>query len=586
MRALDAGNAHSTWGMIKVLIRGYRLRMLAVAATAFLAGLFEAAFLVLVTRAAVGLTQSDESLQLTGNFDVSFGTAAAVCAVLIAGRFCLAVAARWNAARLTTEVLGGLRKRIARSYLEAGWGAQQAERVGGLENLVGAYSNQAMKLVDGVMGVMLAGANLVSLLGLSIAVQPLGALLVLVSVGVLGLMLRPLRLYARRKSYESVLATRSVALGVTETAEMGLELHVFDVNGHAGEKLDGLIDFGTRQSFLAHVAGGILQPVYMTVAYVALLLTLVAISVGNSSDFAGLGAALLLMLRSLGYGQSLQASWTSVVSSSPSVRELFLYRDHFSAAKPQYGESAVGSLGPLEVQDVWFSYDGETDVLKDVSFNAEPGEIIGIVGPSGGGKSTLVQLLLRLRTPTAGQILADGRSIDDFTRADWARRVTFVPQRPRFFEASVADNIRFLRRGVTDEQVEEASRGARLHDDVEAWNGGYERSVGPRGDNLSGGQQQRLSIARALVEEPDLLILDEPTSSLDVRSESLIRETLISLSERMTIFIIAHRLSTLDICDRIMVLQDGQIRALGPPDVVASTNDFYDEALRLSGMRS
>ncbi len=210
---------------------------------------------------------------------------------------------------------------------------------------------------------------------------------------------------------------------------------------------------------------------------------------------------------------------------------------------------------------------------------------VGIVGPSGSGKSTLVQLMLGLRQPTAGRVLAQGREIQHFSRSEWARRVTFVPQAAHLMAGTVADNIRFLRDDVSDADIEQAARLAHLHEDVVAWPEGYGRDVGERGGHLSGGQQQRLCIARALVENPDVLILDEPTSSLDVRSESLIRETLSELSKRMTVVVIAHRMSTLEICDRIMVIQDGQLKGFDTPDNLETTSPFYREALALSGMR-
>ena len=171
------------------------------------------------------------------------------------------------------------------------------------------------------------------------------------------------------------------------------------------------------------------------------------------------------------------------------------------------------------------------------------------------------------------------------SRAEWARKVTFVPQQAHLVAGTVADNIRFFRDDVSDEQVAEAARLANLHDEVLAMVDGYDRQVGEQGSHLSGGQQQRLIIARALVEDPDVLILDEPTSSLDVRSESLIRKTLDQLRERMTVIIIAHRLSTLDICDRIMVIQDGELKAFDTPENLEKDNDFYREALALSGLR-
>ena len=181
--------------------------------------------------------------------------------------------------------------------------------------------------------------------------------------------------------------------------------------------------------------------------------------------------------------------------------------------------------------------------------------------------------------------MADGRPIGELSKREWARKVTFVPQAPHLIAGTVADNIRFLRDDVSDADIREAAKLAHLHDEIEAFREGYEHPVGEHGSHLSGGQQQRLCIARALVENPDVLILDEPTSALDVRSEHLIRSTIVELKEHMTIIIIAHRLSTLDVCDRIMVIQSGELKGFDTPVNLARTNDFYNEALVLSGLR-
>jgi ABC-type multidrug transport system fused ATPase/permease subunit len=259
--------------------------------------------------------------------------------------------------------------------------------------------------------------------------------------------------------------------------------------------------------------------------------------------------------------------------------------DHFEQGKRHDGGQSVGSISRVEVDHVTFAYPGDKSVLHDVSLSIEQREIIGIVGPSGGGKSTLVQLLLGLRDPQEGRILADGRNIAELDKLEWSRKVTFVPQAAHLIAGSIADNIRFLREDVTDEDVERAARLAHLHDDVIGFDGGYDRQVGEQGGHLSGGQQQRLCIARALVENPDVLILDEPTSALDVRSEHLVRETLLTLKERMTVIVVAHRLSTLDICDRIMVIQAGELKGFDTPAKLEQSSDFYREALALSGMR-
>ena len=318
--------------------------------------------------------------------------------------------------------------------------------------------------------------------------------------------------------------------------------------------------------------------------YLAVVLALAVVAAIDTADLTSVGAVMLVMLRSLSYGQAMQTSIANVNAGLPFLGalddELARYR---RAALVDHGQP-IGAVGALRLQDVSFEYATDTPVLRDVSAVIEPREVIGIVGPSGSGKSTLVQLLLGLRAPTAGLVLADQRDISVLSRAEWARKVTFVPQQAHLIAGTVADNIRFLRDDVTQEQIEEAARLANLHDEVLAMAGGYQREVGEQGSHLSGGQQQRLIIARALVENPDVLILDEPTSSLDVRSESLIRATLDSLRERMTVIVIAHRLSTLDICDRLMVIQDGELKAFDTPENLEKDNEFYREALSLSGL--
>ena len=254
---------------------------------------------------------------------------------------------------------------------------------------------------------------------------------------------------------------------------------------------------------------------------------------------------MLLMLRSLGYGQTVQSSFTSVTASLPFLQALDQQLTLYQAGRKHDGGVPVGSVGQLDLTHVTFSYVPGQPVLRNLSVSIPQREVVGIVGPSGGGESTLVQLLLGLRDPDSGEIRADGRSISDLSKAEWARKVTFVPQTANLIAGTIADNIRFMREGVTQSDVEHAAALAHLSNDVAGFADGYAAPGGHEGWAASGGQQQRVCIARALVEDPDVLILDEPTSSLDVQSEHLIRQTLVELKERMTIVIIAHRLSTL-----------------------------------------
>jgi ABC-type multidrug transport system fused ATPase/permease subunit len=375
------------------------------------------------------------------------------------------------------------------------------------------------------------------------------------------------------------------ATSLSEVSQLGMEVHVFRVQDEADRQVQNLIERNARVNERLSFLRGMVPAIYTGLAYLALVGALAVVAASDTASLTSLGAVMLVMLRSLSYGQAAQTSVASIISTLPYLDTYEARLQEYRTAKVVDHGAPVDQIGTLELVDVSFSYVPGQPVLHHISATIPPREIVGIIGPSGSGKSTLVQLLLDLRQPTEGRVLSDGRDVRTLSREQWARKVTFVPQQAHLIRGSIADNIRFLRPGVSDEDVERAARLAHLHDDVKAFPEGYQRDVGERGGHLSGGQQQRLCIARALVEQPDVLILDEPTSSLDVRSESLIRRTLDELRSRMTVIIIAHRLSTLDICDRIMVIQDGELKAFDTPANLEQSSDFYREALVLSGLR-
>lgn len=554
-------------------------------ATAFIGGVAEAVFLVTVTRAAFAVTGGSDRVGVIASRFLSLNETLLLALGLVLLRIVAALLAAWQSARLSSHVVAQIRRRVARAFLDAEWKVQHAQRGGSLQELVVSYSGSATNMISSLNSGLVALANLTAMLGLALVVDPLGALVMVGSVFLLAIVLRPVRAAVRRRAHDHTTAGMELAVAVNEISTLGMELHVFKVQSEASDSLNDRIERTRRARRRLDLALGVTSPIYSGLAYMALLAALAVVSLSSAANLSSLGAVMLVMLRSLSYGQALQTSYVGVTSSVPALTELRRRLDLFENARRIDGGMPVERISCIAADHVTFSYDGEHDVLCDVSFTIEKREIVGIVGPSGGGKSTLVQLMLGLRDPKVGRVLVDGRDLRDLDKTQLCRRVTFVPQAAHFVRGSIADNIRFMRKGVSIADVEHAARLAHLHDDIVGFREGYERDVGDQGGHLSGGQQQRLCIARALVERPDVMIMDEPTSALDVKSEHLLRSTLVELRERMTIVVIAHRLSTLDICDRIMVIQDGELRGFDTPSNLSISSDFYREALELSGLR-
>ena len=554
---------------LKFVLVGHRRMIATIATSAFVGGLLEALFLVMVTRAAFAVANGQDRIGILSGRSLSLPSALLLAVGLISIRMVLAAYAAWESANLSAGTVARIRGTLSAAFLDSSWEVQQAQQAGSLQELLTTYSGHASYMVSNLAQGVVSAANLVALLGMAVA-------------GMLALPLRPLRRLVGRRGDAANRIGMDFATSVNEVSELGLELHVFQVQEEAKTAMGATIERARRAFARYQFIAGLGTPVYTGLAYLAVVGALAVVSTSNTTSLTSLGAAMLVMLRSLGYGQGVQNAVLSVAGAAPAIDELQDRLQIFTAGRRADAGEPVGKVDRIGMDGVSFAYPNSKPVLRNVSFTIKPH---GIVGPSGAGKSTLVQLLLGLREPDKGWVLADGRDIATFDRGEWARRVTFVPQAAHLIASTVAENIRFFRPGVSQEDVERAARLAHLHDEIVDWAEGYEHQVGTHGGHLSGGQQQRLCIARALVEQPDVLILDEPTSALDVRSEHLVRSTLEGLKERMTVIVIAHRLSTLTICDRIMVIKDGELKDFDTAGQLERSSEFYREALALSGLR-
>lgn len=305
-----------------------------------------------------------------------------------------------------------------------------------------------------------------------------------------------------------------------------------------------------------------------------------SITVGTLAAFVGYLELLFGPLRRL------VASFTTLTQSFASMDRVFQLIDEGYDIKNGVGAQPIEiKQGRIDIDHVSFQYnDNEAPILKDINLSIEKGETVAFVGMSGGGKSTLINLIPRFYDVTSGQILIDGHNIKDFLTGSLRNQIGLVQQDNILFSDTVKENILLGRPTATDEEVVEAAKMANAHDFIMNLPQGYDTEVGERGVKLSGGQKQRLSIARIFLNNPPILILDEATSALDLESESIIQEALDVLSKDRTTLIVAHRLSTITHADKIVVIENGHIVETGTHRELIAKQGAYEHLYSIQNL--
>ncbi len=565
-----------TRGPLWRLTDGYRKRIALLGAVTLAGALIEAAFLVLLTSALLGLAEGGREVNLRFGPALSLQAALVISAVAVVVRLGLSVVGASITARLSSDVTLAQRRRLAHAYLDADWPLQSREPSGRLQELLTSFVGRTTSAMLHVAQAVTAVLSLVAFIGTGVVVDPVATLAMLVALALLALCLAPIRTRIRRRSTTWAGTNLKFAGSIAEYGSLGQEIQTFGVREQVGERIDDLARANTDEQRSVQALNGLLTPLYTFLAYVAIIGGVLVLSRTGVGNLAAIGAVMLLLLRSLSYGQQLltvAGQLTAAVPFLEGVDETFA---RYSTAARPVGVERPEGVAPLVLEDVSYRYAASREAaLNGIDLTIERGQAVGVVGPSGAGKSTLAQVLLGLRLPDSGSITADGVPIADIERDWWTSKVSYVPQDPLLLTASVADNIRFFRSGLSDEAVVEAAVRANIRDEVERLPDGFATHLGERGSALSGGQRQRISIARALVGSPELLILDEPTSSLDAHSERLIRDTLAELRGKVTVVVIAHRVSTLELCDRIITIENGRVTSDGAPGDLAGHRDYH-----------
>lgn len=537
--------------------------------------------LVLVARVAIAATGGREEVALGAGLSASGPMVLLLALGALGAKLLLNVSSAWFGARQAAETVRCGRLTLLETYFRTDWATQSKERLGELQD----YLTTSVSRLNHITQAFISGLNSLASFAVvtlsAIAINVYAAVGCALAAAMLLVLLRPLAHKTKEYSRAQSRAGRSLAADVTEAVRMSQEVRVFGVRSRVLRSLAQAEERASRPLRLGNFTSTSAPVIYQTLALVFLVLAVGAVDLAGGDNVTSLGAAVLLLLRGLGYGQQLQTSLQSLANSLPFLDALHARKLVYETNVEDAGTTSIGSIGAVELSHVSLAYDSGREVLHDLSITIGRSEAVGVVGPSGSGKSTLLQLLLRLRAPTRGLITVDGVDLWEISAEAWSDRVAFVPQDARLLNGTVFDNIAF-HRDLSTEQVEQAARLAHIHDEITSWPDGYQTQVGESGNRISGGQKQRVAIARALAGAPDLLVLDEPTSALDLLSEAKLQETLTGLRGRVGLVIVAHRLSTIVHCERVLVLQDGRCQGFDSHARLLETSSFYRDAVQVS----
>lgn len=558
------------WPKLWPLVKPDRWGLLALIAASIPVGLLQGGLVALVAETGVAMAGGERevtlqvatlstSLRVTTAISVGFGLALLL--------LMLSMVTSYYPARIVANTQARFRDAIFHQFIHTSWDVQARESDGHLQEVMTTQVTfTAMLLLRLAKGIPEA-CILLGLLASAFLLAPVTALAMAAFGTVLFVALRPLANRTRGFAQRHALNSEHFAAAVNESVQLGEEYHVFGVEEAQADavarKVEEVRQPFMMSRFMVDLVGGI----YGSLVLILLVAGLASLQYFSVDRLGAIGAVVLILLRALSSGKDLQSTYTQLHNNVPYLERAVASLERYIASAVSTGDVPLAQPETFAFDRVSYRYEPDEPALEGVSFTVRRGEAVGIVGPSGAGKSTIVQILLRLRRPMSGRYLVDDEDAWIYTHDGWTRSVAYVPQQPRLLLGTIAENIRFHRRDVSDEDVERAARMAHVHDEIVAWPGGYDRMVGQGAAALSGGQRQRLCLARALLTSPDVIVLDEPTSSLDPRSEQLVQQSLRGLRDRgVTLFIVAHRATTLEFVDQLLVLQQGRCDYFGPND--------------------
>jgi ABC-type multidrug transport system fused ATPase/permease subunit len=476
------------------------------------------------------------------------------------------------------------RRALFSTMLSAKWPYLSRQNMGHLEQLLTTNIIYASQLFLYISTTILIIAKTMMYVTIAVNVSLWAAVMSIVVGGVVFLILRPLFYRTRVIGMQAETNNRSLAHFVAE--------HVAGMKALKAMAVEDEVEKGGESYFervrafnvgilsLRTIIGMTIQ--FAGILFIAAVFTIMYKSPGFSvAAFAVIVYAINQIFSQVQTGQSQLHGFGSM---TPYLMRILSTRDEAEGNKEQSNGNKTFEIERLiSFRNISFSYPNRSETLSGVSFDIHKGEIIALIGQSGAGKTTIADILLRLVDPTSGSIVVDGMDVQDISLHEWRSHIGYVPQDSILLNDTIERNITFYDDAISHEDAVQAAKAANIHDFIESLPQKYQTIIGDRGILISGGQRQRIALARALARKPELLVLDEATSSLDSESENAIKKSVEDLRGKTSIMVIAHRMSSISSADRIVVLEAGRVVETGAPDELRAKPGSYYARILQSG---
>jgi ABC-type multidrug transport system fused ATPase/permease subunit len=539
-------------------LSGARRQLTLVAGLSMVGGLCQAGILGLLAAFGISSIQGHHGMVIHGVHVTTFSISLIAGAMVVI--FALSMlSSSYFGGRLAGRALAQARSTVISTFFNGDWSLQSSEHVGHVQQLLAYDCEMVGQLISNICSMLTLTFMVIALLLVAAAISPLITAGILIVGVLLSLLVRPVQSRIRRTGGQLKKTNQVIGRRVTEYTRLAREFRIFGVEQQSEAELDAHNRNGAATFARARILVGATPTAY---AAIGLIFAILGFSFITSIDSKHLGASasvLIIILRVMLMASNLQGISTQVSSQSVVLEGLSKDIARFRSADRRAAETLVPRDFSIEVSHLSFSY-GDELVLKDLSFVVPQGAKLGILGRSGSGKTTLSQILLGVLEASAGSVSIGGCQPSRIKKSGGSP-IALVTQDALLLEGQIGANIDFFR-DLDPASIKQAASAAHLDDDLGEMPLGLETQIGPSGGTLSGGQRQRVALARALAGSPRLLLLDEPTSSVDVQSEQAIRRSIDELAGTTTI-IISHRIAVVETCDLLMVMEHGRIIDFG-----------------------